>query len=133
MPEINFAVGNPDPVSFPSQALAEATARVLARQGQTLAVYPDQRGYPALREIAAERFQKNNGAPLPIENIALSTGSMQAISLTCQALLKPGDTILTEEFSYSGSLTCFRKFQANIVGVSVDNDGMNMDALEAAL
>ena len=108
MPEINFAVGNPDPASFPSQALAEATARVLARQGETLAVYPGAMGYQPLREIAAERFKKNNGIALPVENIALSTGSMQAISLVCQTYLQPGDTILTEQFSYSGSLTCFQ-------------------------
>ncbi len=44
----------------------------------------------------------NNGVEMPIENMALTTGSMQAISLCCQAFLNPGDTIMTEEFTYSG-------------------------------
>ena len=133
MGEINFGVGNPDPGSFPSQALAEATARVLARQGATLAVYPEQKGYPGLREIAAERFKKNNGLELPLDNIALTTGSMQAISLVCQTYLEPGDTIITEEFTYSGSINCFRKYGVKMAGVTVDDDGMNMDSLEEKL
>lgn len=133
MREFNFGGGMPDPQSFPSQGLAEAAVRVLPRLGETLVRYPDPRGYVGLREIAAERFRKNNGVELPVDGIALTTGSMQAISLLCQTFIQPGDTIITEEYSYSGSLGCFRKYGANIVGVAVDEDGMNMDALEETL
>jgi 2-aminoadipate transaminase len=70
---------------------------------------------------------------MSIDNMALTTGSMQAISLVCQAFLKPGDSIITEEFSYSGSINCFRKYEANMVGIPVDEEGMNTDALEEAL
>jgi 2-aminoadipate transaminase len=133
MREFNFGGGMPDPKSFPSQGLAEAAAKVLPRLGETLVRYPDGRGYIGLREIAAERFEKNNGVALPVDRIALTTGSMQAISLICQTFLQPGDTIITEEYSYSGSLGCFRKYQANMVGVAVDDEGMDMDALEDTL
>jgi 2-aminoadipate transaminase len=129
----NFGAGNPDPGSFPAAELAEATARVLARDGQQLVVYPDPRGHAPLREIGAVRFAKNHGMPMNIDDMALTTGSMQAISLVCQAFLKPGDTIITEEFSYSGSINCFRKYEANMVGIPVDDDGMDTDALEEAL
>jgi 2-aminoadipate transaminase len=129
----NFGAGNPDPGSFPSAELATATARVLERDGDKLVVYPDQRGHAPLREIGAVRFAKNHGREMSIDNMALTTGSMQAIALVCQAFLKPGDTIITEEFSYSGSIRCFRKYGANMVGIPVDDEGMNTDALEEAL
>ncbi len=129
----DFAVGNPDPGSFPATELAEATARVLERDGEKLVLYPDQRGHAPLREIGAVRFAKNHGRDMSIDNMALTTGSMQAISLTCQAFLQPGDTIITEEFSYSGSINCFRKYEANMVGIPVDDEGMNTDALEETL
>jgi len=133
MPLYNFGAGNPDPGSFPSQALAEAAIRVLERQGEALVTYPDPKGHPPLREIAAERFKKNNGIDLPVDNIALTTGSMQAISLVCQAFLQPGDSIITEEFSYSGSINCFRKFGVRMIGIPVDDEGMNVDALDETL
>jgi 2-aminoadipate transaminase len=133
MPVYNFAVGNPDPGSFPSQALAKAAEAVLARDGEKLVVYPDPRGHAPLREVGAARFVKNNGVPMPIENMALTTGSMQAISLCCQAFLSPGDTIITEEFTYSGSINCFRKYGVTMAGIPVDEEGMRIDALEETL
>ena len=61
MPVYNFAVGNPDPGSFPAEGLSNAAQTVLARDGEQLVVYPDQRGHAPLREIGAARFTKNNG------------------------------------------------------------------------
>ncbi|HLF77607.1 MAG TPA: PLP-dependent aminotransferase family protein [Dehalococcoidia bacterium] len=133
MRDFAFGSGNPDPGSFPWQGLIDAAAKILPQVGESLVLYPDQKGYRPLRELASERFRKNNGMELPVDNIALTAGSMQAISLICQAFLKPGDTILVEEYCYVGSLNCFRKFEANMVGVKIDNDGMNIDDLEAKL
>jgi 2-aminoadipate transaminase len=133
MPVYNFGAGNPDPGSFPALELAEASARVLSRNGAELVQYPDPKGHAPLRAIGSERFKKNNAIELPVENVALTTGSMQAISLVCQAYLQPGDTIVTEEYSYSGSINCFRKFGVEMEGIPVDAEGMNTDALEERL
>ncbi len=133
MPVYNFAVGNPDPGSFPSKGLSIAAQTILERDGEQLVVYPDQRGHAPLREMGAARFAKNNGVVMPIENMALTTGSMQAISLSCQAFLNPGDTIITEEFTYSGSINCFRKYGVTMAPIPVDDEGMQVDALEETL
>ena len=131
----NFAVGNPDPVSFPGVELAEAAHRIIPTLGDGLVTYPGSYGWTPLREIAAARFAKNNGVDLPLENIALTSGSMQAIGLCCQNYIMPGagDTIVAEEYSYSGTLRAFRQFGAKVASVPVDDDGMNMDALGQTL
>jgi 2-aminoadipate transaminase len=133
MRDFAFGSGNPDPGSFPWAGLVDAAARILPQVGESLVLYPDQKGYRPLRELASERFLRNNGMELPVDNIALTGGSMQAISLICQAHLRPGDTILVEEYCYVGSLNCFRKYEANMVGVKIDDQGMNIDDLELKL
>lgn len=129
----NFSSGMPDPATFPSRALAEAAARVLPRAGATLVRYPGAYGDSSLREIAAERMRRNHDLEIPIDHFVLTSGSMQAIGLVAQALARPGLPIITEEFTYSGTLGAFRKYEADLVGVPLDADGMRIDALEATL
>src|SRR5438552_14090532 len=68
----NFGPGNPDPGVFPSDALGEAARRVLARDGEELAHYPDPLGLPALRAVAAERFERNHGVRPPLEDVVIT-------------------------------------------------------------
>ena len=76
--EFNFGSGMPDPKTFPSEALAAAAQRVILREGRSLVRYPDQRGYVPLREIAVSRFRRNHDLDVPVGDIVLTTGSMQA-------------------------------------------------------
>jgi len=133
MREYNFGSGRPDPSSFPAEELANAAARILAAQGKELVHYPDSKGYVGLREIAAMRFERSEKKPLPVEEIALTTGSMQALQLITEALVKPGDIVITEAFSYVGSLSVFRNRQTQLIGIPLDEHGMIMEELEAAL
>ncbi|MGH2371134.1 MAG: PLP-dependent aminotransferase family protein, partial [Chloroflexota bacterium] len=131
--EYNFGSGMPDPQTFPSEALAAAAQQVLLREGHTLVRYPGPRGYAPLREIAAQRFRRNHGMDVDAEDVALTTGSMQAIILATQAFVRPDDTVVVEEFCYSGTLGVLRQFGARIQGVPLDEQGMRIDALEATL
>ena len=96
MREINFGAGRPDPHSFPSDALAEAAAKVISTRGAELVNYPDGRGYEPLRAIASERFERGAGRAVPLEEIVLTSGSMQALQLITEAFASRGDTIVTE-------------------------------------
>lgn len=134
MLKYSFTGGRPDPASFPVEGLIDAAGRALSRMGRDLTLYPGDLGYRPLREIASQRFEKREGKPLPVDRLALTSGSMQAIDLVALAILKPGDIVLTEELCYSGTLSCFRHHQAQIVGIPQDErDGMDMAALEATL
>ena len=133
MEEFNFGAGAPDPVSFPVAAMAEAAARAISKVGGALVQYPGTSGSETLREVAAERFKWREGVEIPKESIEPTTGSMQAIRLATEYFVRPGDTIITEEYTYVGSLRVFRHYQAQIIGIPTDDDGMKTDILEQSL
>ncbi len=134
MKDFAFTGGRPDPYTFPTEALIEASAKALRKLGGQLVNYPGESGYRGLRELASMRFERREGDPLPVDNTSITSGSMQALELVLGTFIKPGDTVLTEEFTYSGTLGIMRHLKANIVGVPMDYiDGMDMDALEDKL
>ena len=133
MARFHFGGGCPDPGSFPLDELAAAAQRVLPRLREALCNYPERQGYRPLREVAAARFQRREGVALDPDTFCLTTGSQQAITLVCQALVRPGDPVLVEEFLYPGTLRALRHVGARVVGIPMDEGGMRMDALEAAL
>ena len=125
-----FGSGRPNPATFPSRALADAAARVIPELGEVLAQYPGSLGYEPMRKVVADRFERREGVALPIERTALTTGSMQSVTLMAQYFVKkPGDVILTEEFTYSGTIGAYNKEGAKLVGVEMDAQGMRMDSL----
>lgn len=99
----------------------------------TLALqYGTTDGYPKMKECAIERakkvdsFKENDG-------VIIMTGANQGIDLTTKAVINKGDKIIVESPSFIGSLNAFRTYEAQLVGVEVEDDGMSMEGLEAAL
>ena len=129
-----FGSGRPDPASFPNRGLADAAMRILPELGDELACYPGSLGYEPLRKLMSQRFAHREGVALPVDQIVLTTGSMQAVTLMAQVFVEsPGDVIVLEEYSYSGTLGAYRKENAELVGIPLDEYGMRMDALEGTL
>jgi 2-aminoadipate transaminase len=129
-----FGSGRPDPESFPNRELAEAAMRILPELGDELACYPGSLGYEPMRRLMSQRFEKREGVALPPDQIALTTGSMQAVTLMAQTFVNsPGDVIVMEEFSYSGTIGAYKQEGADLVGIPLDEYGMRMDALEEAI
>jgi DNA-binding transcriptional MocR family regulator len=128
-----FGAGNPDPGVFPSVDIGEAARRVLARRGHELAQYPEPHGLPELRAIAQERFERNHRIRPPLEDIVITSGANQGLHLCAQALAKPGDSVIVEEFEYVGTLRIFRQLGLELVPAPLDDHGMRMDALAEIL
>ncbi len=129
----DFGVAYPDPDSLPLAELAEALRVGLEEEGRELALYPHLQGYPPLREYLAEKLERDRKFSVSAEDIMLGEGSSQPNHMIIEALVDPGDVVLTEDFTYPGTLGFLRRFKADIRGVSCDSEGMLPDALEAVL
>ena len=131
---IDFSVGMSDPASFPTEELAQAAARAIRDIGSGFAAYPGPYGHPGLRRLMAERETRREGFTFEPEQMALTNGSMQAVTLVARALMKaPGDVIIAEENTYVGTIRAYWGLGAELVGVPVDDQGMQIDALDQTL
>lgn len=133
MKTYDFRSGCTDPASFPTANLAGYAIQAINDVGIDFARYPEQ-GHLGLREVIAERESQREGVKVFPDNISLMNGSMQAVTLIAEALMeKPGDIILTEELTYSGTLSIYKRLGAQLVGIPMDEHGMRIDALENTL
>jgi 2-aminoadipate transaminase len=129
---IPFAAGNPSPEVFPSEKLAEITADIFREDAVTALQYSVSEGYPKLREWLKNDMQGkgifNNG-----DDLIITAGAQQVMELTTKTICNEGETIICENPSFIGSLNTFRSYNAKLVGVNMDDEGMLPDRLEAAL
>ena len=132
----NFIGGNVDAASMPVEDMITATAAALRREGTTLATYGMESGplgYRPLREFVASKLRKRSGLTVSPDNVLITSGSNQGLDLVNQIFLRPGDTVLVEQFSYGSALARLRKLGATPVGIPLDGDGMRMDRLAEKL
>ena len=131
---IPMRVGMTAPEAFPAAEMAEAAGRAILDIGKDFAFYPGDLGHPGLREVLARREADREGVDYDPDEIALTNGSMQAVTLVGRALMEqPGDTVLTEETTYSGTLGAYRGLGYRLVGVPTDEQGMEVGALRRTL
>lgn len=126
---IDFSQGTGDSEHFPVDEFRKVIQNVIRRDGITSMSYGDRRGYQPLRQTIAH-ILASQGLQTSAENILITTGSQQAITLVSQLMLNPGDVILVENPTYSGALELFRASNFKPVGVPMDENGMAMKALE---
>src|SRR3954454_18870598 len=132
----SFVGGNNDPDQVPVDELIEAVNAVLRREGKTLATYglaSGPQGYRPLREFLTKKLKRDAGIGCSADDLMIVSGSLQALDLVNQTLLASGDTVLIEQESYQGSLNRLTRLGVKTVGIPLDDGGMRMDALAAAL
>ena len=135
-PKYNFVGGNNDPAEVPLDGLMAAAQSVLSREGRTLATYglnSGPQGYRPLRDFLSKKLQRDAGMTCTPDDILIVSGSLQALDLVNAALLQRGDTVIVEKDNYQGSLNRFTKLGVTAVGIPLDQGGMKIEALEAAL
>ncbi len=130
---ISFAAGNPAPEAFPTEKVAEISKQLLMENPVLAMQYSITEGYPELRNLLKERLAKDNAYCDGKDELIITSGAQQANELACKVLLNRGDTLICESPSFIGSINAFKSYGVNIVGIPLENDGMNMEALEEAL
>lgn len=130
---ISFAAGNPSPLSFPVDAISEISADILKNNSTAALQYSITEGYMPLREAVSERLNKKFGIGGSKNTTIITSGGQQAIELACKALCNEGDAVICEEPSFIGALNAFRSLGAVPVGVPLENDGIDIAALESTL
>ena len=133
MRRFDFAVGRTNPETFPVDRVQRAAKTAIANEYAQLTEYPGKLGHPGLRAVMARRESQREGVEVDPDALALMNGSMQAVTLTAEALTRPGDTVICEEVTYSGTIGAYRTLGIDMVGVGVDEDGMRVELLEETL
>jgi len=135
-PKFNFVGGHNDPSLIPVDALIAAAQAVIRREGPTLATYSMSSGplgYRPLREFLAAKMKRHASIDCSPDDVLMVSGSQQGLDMINTLLLAPGDTVLVERDSYGGMLSRYTRLKVKTVGVDLDDDGMNPQALEKAL
>ncbi len=125
---ISFAGGNPSLDALPDAVVSELARDVLAENGKAILQYGATEGYPPFLESLKTYVEQQLGVSVPA--VLPVTGSTQAMDLLCKALIDPGDTVLVEDPSFLGNLQCLKLYQANLVAVESDDQGMIIEDLE---
>lgn len=121
--------GIPDPGTLPKTQLLDAMAKVLGDAAPEALRYGGTQGYEALRFSLAERAARIDGLQQGPENFVLTNGSAGGIDLLSSAFINPGDIVVAESPTFSGTLRTFRGHQARLLSVPTDHEGMATDAL----
>lgn len=125
--------GIPDPKYLPVDALRRALLTVLEREHEPALEYGGAQGLPVLREYVATRVCAEPGLDLGIENVTLTSGSSHSLANVTDTFVNPGDVVIAELPSFSGALRCFRSGGADLVGVPMDEQGIDTEALDRTL
>jgi 2-aminoadipate transaminase len=129
---VSLAGGMPNLAALPLDTLAAEVAELVARDGQVALQYGSAQGVPLLREQITE-VMAAEGIHAHADDVVVTVGSQMALDLVTRIFCDPGDVVLAEGPSYVGALGSFAAYQARVVHVPMDDDGIVPAALAEAL
>ena len=130
---ISFAAGNPAPEAFPVETIRRISDDILREEPISALQYSITEGYPKLRQWLKDDMTKKEMFNEQDDELIITSGAQQAIETCAKIFCNEGETIICEEPSFIGSLNAFRTYNAKLVGVEMDDDGMIPEKLEQAL
>ena len=130
---ISLAAGNPAVESFPVAEMKEIADNIFDTASGIAFQYGITEGYPRLRQLVMKRQKEKYGIGNENDDIMIISGGTQAMDLSTKVLVNEGDTILSEDPAFVGALNTFRSYAAHLVGIPMEDDGMDIAALEKAL
>ncbi len=129
---ISFAGGMPNNDLFPVAEVDEIILNMDPAVKKTAFQYGPTSGYPPLLD-SLKAYLGQKGLPVDTHKLMITTGSLQAINILGMEFIDPGDLVLTETPSFIGGIAVFKAFQANIKGIPLQHDGLDLAALEQVL
>ena len=129
---ISFAGGNPSNSALEPEVISELAREVLAKYGTTLLQYGATDGFGPFRESAAE-FLRGDGVRCEAADILPVQGGSQAFDLLLRALVDPGDAVLCESPTFLGAIQAMREYNAKLVDMPTDDQGVIVEAAEALI
>ena len=130
---IAFAGGSPATEAFPCDEVKKISAEILEENPVSALVYGVSEGYEPLRQAVKKWLYEREGIGTDDDSVIITAGGTQVMDITTRVLASEGDTVICEDPSFIGSLNCFRSHGCKLVGVPIDEDGMNINALEEAI
>lgn len=130
---ISFAGGLPNPKLFPVQEVIEASAKVLAEDGENVLQYSTTEGYLPLREYIAERYLKKKRFRVSPDEILITNGSQQGLDLIGKVFLNREDRVVIERPGYLGAIQAFGVYEPIFEPISLLEDGIDIDLLGEAV
>ncbi len=129
---ISLAGGMPDPATFPTKEINEVIKQILAKNSARALQYSSTEGLTELREFILNWLAEAKGKA-GLDNIMITSGSQQGLDLVSKVLLNPGNILIVELPSYLAALNAFRSYGGEMVGIPMDDEGMQIDILEETL
>lgn len=130
---IAFAGGSPAVDAFPCNAVKLLSDKILSENPVSALVYGVSEGYEPLRRQVREWLKLCENVGSDKDSVIITSGGTQIMDIATRILTSEGDTVICEDPSFIGSLNCFRSHGCRLAGVPIDDDGMNMAALEKAV
>ena len=125
--------GFPNPVTFPSEELAEIAARLVRDEPGLALQYGPSAGLPSFREYLVERVAHLEGREPALDELMVTSGGMECLDLLCRSLLDAGDDVAVEGPTYLGAIMGFRDYGARLTGVPMDAEGLEVAWLRERL
>ena len=130
---ISLSAGNPAPDAFPVDAIREISKRLLRENPIGVLQYGVSEGYQPLRDTLKAYLGKKHQIGTDDDELIIVSGAQQVMDIAAKTFLNEHDVLVCEAPSFVGALNTFRSYNTDLVGVSVEPDGMNMEELEKVL
>jgi len=132
-PEIvSLAGGMPNLSALPMEMMASVVQKLIVENGSEALQYGSGQGHPKLREQICD-VMALEGIKAHPDDVIVTTGSQQALDLISRIFIDPGDVVLVEAPSYVGALGTFKQYEAQVVHVEMDQDGLIPTQLRSAI
>ena len=130
---ISFAGGFPDPETFPRERVAALLQEFAAVGESTAFQYAPTRGLAGSLDVLADRLERRQGHRPAEDELLITSGGIEALELIGKAFLDPADVVVVEAPTYLGSIQSFRSFEAELVAITIDENGLDVAELEQRL